>query len=48
MGADCQFEAKMMSDEAKAFYLKLGLELTPLEPMTLMATVGDLRATMGS
>ena len=35
-----------ISDEAKAFYLKLGLELSPLEPMTLMATVADLRAAL--
>lgn len=32
-----------ISDEAKAFYIKLGLDVSPLEPMTLMATVNDLR-----
>ena len=32
-----------ISDEAKAFYIKLGLEESPLEPMTLMTTIADLR-----
>lgn len=32
--------------EAKAFYLGLGLDESPLEPMTLMATVADLRAAV--
>lgn len=36
-----------LSDEAKAFYLALGLEPSPLEPMTLMATLADLKAAMG-
>jgi GNAT superfamily N-acetyltransferase len=35
-----------ISDDAKAFYLGLGLEVSPLEPMTLMATVADLEATL--
>lgn len=35
-----------ISDEAKAFYLTLGLSESPLEPMTLMATLADLRATV--
>ena len=33
-----------ISDGAKAFYLKLGLTPSPLEPMTLMVTLADLRA----
>lgn len=33
-----------MSEEAKAFYLRLVLELSPIEPMTLMTTIADLRA----
>jgi len=33
-----------ISDEAKAFYLGLGLDVSPLEPMVLMATVADLNA----
>lgn len=37
-----------ISDEAKAFYVSLGLDVSPLEPMLLMATVADLRATLGS
>jgi len=36
-----------ISDEAKAFYLGLGLNVSPLEPMTLMATVADLNAAFG-
>lgn len=32
-----------LSDEAKAFYLRLGLDESPLDPMTLMVTVADLR-----
>lgn len=35
-----------ISDQAKAFYVGLGLEVSPLEPMTLMATVADLKATL--
>jgi GNAT superfamily N-acetyltransferase len=36
-----------LSDEAKAFYLQLGLDPSPLEPMTLMVTVANLRMAMG-
>ena len=36
-----------LSDEAKAFYLGLGLDESPLEPMTLMCTVADLQAALG-
>lgn len=36
-----------LSDEAKAFYLRLGLDESPLDPMTLMVTVADLRAATG-
>lgn len=35
-----------LSEDAKAFYLRLGLDPSPLEPMTLMATVSDLRAAL--
>ena len=35
-----------ISDEAKAFYLRLGLVVSPLEPMTLMTTVSDLTAAL--
>jgi GNAT superfamily N-acetyltransferase len=35
-----------ISDEAKAFYLALGLSQSSLEPMTLMVTLADLRATL--
>lgn len=35
-----------LSDEAKAFYLRLGLDPSPLEPMTLMVTIADLRASL--
>ena len=36
-----------ISEQAKAFYLQLGLDPSPLAPMTLMVTVADLRAAMG-
>ncbi len=35
-----------LNEEAKAFYLRLGLEESPLEPMTLMCTIADLRAAL--
>jgi len=35
-----------LSDEAKAFYLQLGLDVSPLEPMTLMLTIADLKAAL--
>ena len=36
-----------ISGDAKAFYVGLGLDVSPLEPMTLMATVADLKAALG-
>jgi GNAT superfamily N-acetyltransferase len=35
-----------ISDEARAFYFALGLSESPLEPITLMVTLADLRATL--
>ncbi len=35
-----------ISEEAKAFYLALGFDPSPNEPMTLMVTLSDLRATL--
>ena len=35
-----------ISDEARAFYLRLGLDPSPIEPMTLMATLPDLKAAL--
>lgn len=35
-----------ISDEAKAFYLALGMTVSPLDPMTLMVTLADLRASL--
>ena len=35
-----------LSEEAKAFYLALGLEPSPLDPMTLMVTLADLRLAL--
>ena len=35
-----------ISDHAKAFYLRLGLAQSPLDPMTLMTTVADLKAAL--
>ncbi len=37
-----------LSDEAKAFYLRLGLVESPLEPMTLMTTVADLQTALSA
>lgn len=31
-----------ISDDAKAFYLALGFEPSPIEPMTLMVTLADI------
>lgn len=33
-----------ISEEAKSFYLTLGFDASPSEPMTLMVTLSDLRA----
>jgi GNAT superfamily N-acetyltransferase len=35
-----------ISDEARGFYLKLGLDASPVEDMTLMATLADLKAAL--
>jgi GNAT superfamily N-acetyltransferase len=35
-----------ISEDARAFYLRLGLDPSPLEPMTLMVTIADLRASL--
>jgi GNAT superfamily N-acetyltransferase len=35
-----------ISEEAKAFYLALGLSASPLDPMTLMITLADLRESL--
>jgi len=32
----------------KAFYLRLGLDPSPLEPMTLMVTLADLSASIAT
>lgn len=37
-----------LSPEAKAFYLAVGFEVSPLEPMTLMATLADIEAALKS
>jgi GNAT superfamily N-acetyltransferase len=36
-----------ISEEARAFYVRLGLDPSPLDTMTLMTTVADLKATLG-
>lgn len=36
-----------LSDEARAFYPSLSMDESPLDPMTLMVTVSDLRAALG-
>lgn len=35
-----------VSERAKSFYVSLGFEPSPLEPMTLMLTLADLRAAL--
>lgn len=35
-----------ISEEAKAFYMALGMAPSPLSPMTLMVTLADLRASL--
>jgi GNAT superfamily N-acetyltransferase len=35
-----------ISEEAKAFYVALGFDPSPLEPMTLMVTLADLRGAL--
>jgi predicted N-acetyltransferase YhbS len=35
-----------ISDQVKAFYVALGFEPSALEPMTLMVTLSDLKATL--
>jgi GNAT superfamily N-acetyltransferase len=37
-----------ISEEAKAFYLALGFEPSPLDPMTLMVTLSDVQAILGA
>lgn len=35
-----------ISEEARAFYAALGFEPSPMEPMTLMVTLADIRAAL--
>ncbi len=35
-----------LSENAKAFYLALGLEVSPLDPMMLMVTLADLQTAL--
>ena len=37
-----------ISEEAKAFYLRLGLYPSPIDPMMLMVTLADLRGSLSS
>ena len=36
-----------ISEEARAFYLALGFDPSPLDPMTRMVTLEDVRAGLG-
>lgn len=36
-----------LSKQTKGFYLRLGLDESPLDPMTLMVTISDLKAALG-
>lgn len=38
--------AHALSPEAKAFYERLGFEPSPLDPMTVMITLADLKASL--
>ena len=35
-----------ISEEAKKFYLALGFDASPSEPMTLMVTLSDIRSAL--
>lgn len=35
-----------ISEEAKAFYVALGLDVSPFDPMTLMVTLADIRRNL--
>lgn len=35
-----------ISEEARKFYLALGFDPSPLDPMTLLVTLADIRATL--
>ena len=35
-----------LSDAAKAFYERIGFDPSPLDPMTLMITLADLKASL--
>jgi GNAT superfamily N-acetyltransferase len=37
-----------ISEDARSFYLKLGFDPSPLEPLTLMITLTDLRSAVGA
>ena len=37
-----------ISEEARAFYLAIGLDPSPIDPMMLMMSLSDLRAALGS
>lgn len=37
-----------ISEEARTFYVALGFDSSPLDPLTLMVTLADLRASLGS
>ena len=38
--------ADAISDDAKAFYLAIGMAVSPIAPMTLLVTLSDLRASL--
>jgi hypothetical protein len=37
---------RSVSEASKAFYLALGFEASPIEPMTLMVTLADIRKSL--
>jgi hypothetical protein len=36
-----------ISEQAKAFCIAIGFDASPVEPMTLMVTLGDIRRLIG-
>lgn len=38
----------VLSEDVKAFYVTLGLEVSPLDPMTLMVTITDLQSALNT
>jgi GNAT superfamily N-acetyltransferase len=44
----CGIVVHAISEEARKFYVALGFDSCPAEVMTLVVTLGDIRATLGA